>query len=109
MEMPHFEEIVGKSSDLLKGVINKSIHLKAEGEQLVNTISGNLVLFNSINSEYKDKFVVKNLSATIVGNGLIQFDEIVPGFIFNDTRTMRLEFKDQDRAEELICLLNEIE
>lgn len=31
----------------------------------------------------------------------------MPGIIFKDTRTIRIAFRDQDRAEELICLLNE--
>jgi hypothetical protein len=39
------------------------------------------------------------LSATIVAEGVIQFDELLPGIIFNDNRTIRIGFKDQDRAE----------
>ncbi len=49
---------------------------------------------------------MKNLIANIVSEGVIQFDEMIPGIIFNESRTIRLSFKDQDRAEELICLLN---
>lgn len=55
---------------------------------------------------YKDKFVIKNLMANIVAEGVIQFDEVIPGMIFNSNRTMRIGLRDQDGAEELICLLN---
>lgn len=50
---------------------------------------------------------MKNLVANIVAEGVIQFDEILPGIIFSNSRTVRMSFRDQDRAEELICLLNE--
>lgn len=104
--MLHFEIVVGKSTDLLKGMVNKSFQLRDKNEELINTISGNLVHFNRESSEYKDKFIIKNLIANIVANGVIQFDEILPGIIFSNNRTVRLNFRDQDRAEELICLLN---
>lgn len=105
--MPHFEIVTGKSTDLLKGMINKSFQLKEKNEELINTISGNLVHFSRNSSECQEKFVVKNLVANIVAEAVIQFDEILPGIIFSNSRTVRLYFKDQDRAEELICLLNE--
>lgn len=40
---------------------------------------------------------------------MIQIDERIPGFIFDSNRTARLEFLDEDRAEELICFLSEKE
>lgn len=74
VEMPHFEVVTGKSSDLLKGMVNKSFQLRQKNEELINTISGNLVHFSRHNSEYKDKFIIKNLMANIVAEGVIQFD-----------------------------------
>lgn len=63
-------------------MINKSFLLKNKDEELINTVSGNLVHFNTATSEYKEKFNVKNLSATIIGDGVVQFDEVIPGIIF---------------------------
>ena len=65
-----------------------------------------MVYFNRESSESKDKFVVRNLEANIVGEGVVQFDEVLPGVIFSSSRSVRVSFMDQDRAEELICLLN---
>jgi hypothetical protein len=39
----------------------------------------------------------------------VEFDELLKGIIFDDSRTVRLKLKDNDRAEELICYLNEKE
>ena len=50
---------------------------------------------------------MKNLSAQIVGEGVVQFDELVIGIFFDSNKTVRVAFKDEDRAEELICFLNE--
>jgi hypothetical protein len=44
--MVHFETIVGNASDLLKGTTSKSFDLKTNSEQVVDTISGNLLIFN---------------------------------------------------------------
>jgi hypothetical protein len=51
-------------------------------------------------------FIIKNLDAKIVSQGVVEFDEVLKGFIFDDSRTMRVKFRDIDRAEELICYLN---
>ena len=42
----------------------------------------------------------------MMGQGVVEFDEIIKGIIFDDNRTLRLKLKDADRAEELICYLN---
>lgn len=72
--MPHFETATGNSSDLLKGMFNKSFNLKKKDEELINTISGNLVIFNRQKVEYVDKFCVKNIQAQIIAEGLVQVD-----------------------------------
>ena len=105
--MAHFQLITGDPVELLRGTLSKSFQLKNKDEELINTISGNLVLYNKIKIEFKDKFVVKNLSAQIIGDGIVQFDEVVKGIIFDSNKSARITLKDEDRAEELICFLNE--
>lgn len=80
--------------------------MEHNGEELIHTISGNLVYFNRQRDELRDKFVVKNLNVKMMGQGVVEFDEIIKGIIFDDNRTLRLKLKDADRAEELICYLN---
>ena len=80
-------------------MFNKSFNLKKKDEELINTISGNLVIFNRQKVEYLDKFCVKNIQAQIIAEGLVQVDELIPGIIFNSQRTVRIEFRDEDRAE----------
>lgn len=43
LELPFFDHIVGNKKDLFKGAINKCFALLKNNEQLVHTISGNLV------------------------------------------------------------------
>ena len=105
--MSYFQLITGDPTELLRGTLSKSFQLKNKEEELINTISGNLVLYNRVKIEFKEKFVVKNLSAQIVGDGVVQFDEVLKGIIFDSSKTVRITFKDEDRAEELICFLNE--
>ena len=107
IQMAHFQLITGDPVELLRGTLSKSFQLKNKDEELINTISGNLVLYNKIKIEFKDKFVVKNLSAQIIGDGIVQFDEVVKGIIFDSNKSARITLKDEDRAEELICFLNE--
>ena len=65
------------------------------------------MIYNHSKIEYEDKFNVKNIQVQILGEGVIQVDEKIPGIIFDSNRTVRIEFKDEDRAEELICFLSE--
>ena len=55
-------------------MFNKSFNLKKKDEELINTISGNLVIFNRQKVEYVDKFCVKNIQAQIIAEGLVQVD-----------------------------------
>ena len=64
-------------------------------------------MYNPSQAEYADKFSIKNIEAQIVAEGVVQIDERIPGIIFDSNKTVRLEFSDEDRAEELICFLNE--
>ncbi len=56
----------------------------------------------------KEKFIIKNINARIVQEGVIEIDEVIKGLIFNSNRTVRITFRDNDRAEELICFLNQV-
>jgi hypothetical protein len=104
-----FDRVVGNIRDLLKGATNKAFPLRAEGEELVHSISGNLVLFHRPLDLCRDHFRISNLNAKVVGSGTVEFDELQKGIIFDDSRTVRLQLRDDDRAEELICYLNEKE
>jgi hypothetical protein len=44
--MIHFDTIVGNACELLKGTTSKSFDLKTKSEQVIDTISGNLLIFN---------------------------------------------------------------
>ena len=49
---------------------------------------------------------MRNTSARMLTDGLVEFDEVVKGIVFDDNRTVRVKMIDEDRAEELICYLN---
>ncbi len=57
----------------------------------------------------KEKFVIGNVAAKIVTDGVVEVDEVIKGIIFDKNRTVRITFRDNDRAEELICFLNQIQ
>lgn len=69
-----FDRVVGNIRDTLKGATNKVFPLQAEGEELVHSISGNMVLFNRPHDQTKDQFVIRNLNAKIIGSGFVEFD-----------------------------------
>ena len=64
--MIHFDTIVGNACELLKGTTSKSFDLKTKSEQVIDTISGNLLIFNKETSQMKEKFVISNINAKIV-------------------------------------------
>ena len=107
--MVYFDTVVGDIRILYKGPTVKTFPLANPNESLVHTTSGNLVLFAPERDECRDKFVLKNLSTRLVGKGGVDFEEVLPGVIFDDKRTVRLPLVDDDRAEELVCYLNEKE
>ena len=53
--------------------------------------------------------MIENINARIISEGTVEFDELLKGIIFDDNRTVRVKLIDNDRAEELICYLNEKE
>lgn len=46
LNLHHFEEVTGNPLELLKGTTTKSFELKNKFEQVVDTVSGNLLIFN---------------------------------------------------------------
>jgi hypothetical protein len=109
LELVFFDRVVGNIRDMLKGATNKVFPMENPNDELIHSISGNLVLFSRDHDHCKDKYQIKNVNAKIVGAGFVEFDELLKGFIFDDSRTVRLRLRDEDRAEELICYLNEKE
>jgi hypothetical protein len=109
LDLIFFERLVGHIRDIYKGAICKVFTMSVGHEELIHTISGNLVHFNRDNDQALNTFVIKNTNARILGEGTVEFDELLKGIIFDDSRTVRLKLKDNDRAEELICYLNEKE
>lgn len=106
LELNFFDRIVGESGTLLKAAVLKVFPLDHKEEELVHTISGYLVHYNRVSKTCKDKYEMKHLNATIIGEAVLQFDEATKGFIFTSNRTVRLQLRSQDTAEELICYLN---
>lgn len=85
---------MGNIRDTLKGATNKSFPMENPSEELIHSISGNLVLFSREHDLCKDKYEIKNLNAKIIGAGFVEFDELLKGVIFDDNRTIRLKLKD---------------
>jgi hypothetical protein len=56
---------------MLKGATNKVFPTEKAGEELIHSISGNLVLFNRENDHCKDKYAIRNLNAKIIGSGFV--------------------------------------
>ena len=57
--------------ELLKGTIVKSFPLKNEEEQLIKTISGNLLHYNKKSLEIKCKMKLVNVKGEFEGNGCV--------------------------------------
>jgi hypothetical protein len=71
LEMAYFDKIVGNIRDIYKGTINKSFPLSAPNEELIHTISGNLVQFNREMDHVLNIFVVNNINAKIINEGVV--------------------------------------
>ena len=61
--------------------------------------------FNKATSECCEHYEIKNLNARIFEDGGIEFD-IISGYIFKEKKTVRINLKDNDYAQELISYLN---
>jgi hypothetical protein len=64
--LAYFDKIVGSIRDIYKGTINKSFPLSALNEELIHTISGNLVQFNRDMDHVLNIFVANNINAKII-------------------------------------------
>jgi hypothetical protein len=74
LDLVFFDRVVGNIRDLYKGATNKIFPMEYQGDELIHTISGNLVHFNRERDEFRDKFVIRNINAKIVGQGIVEFD-----------------------------------
>jgi hypothetical protein len=74
LDLVFFDRVVGNIRHTLKGATNKTFPMQPEGEELVHTISGNMVLFQRETDQCKDQYVIKNLNAKIIGAGFVEFD-----------------------------------
>lgn len=107
--MEYFEKIVGVSDNLLKRAYTKSFPMSKPNVILVHTISQNLVEFDSQKNVCQEKYEIKNLNARIFAEGGVELDIVNPGFIFKEKRTVKVQLKDNDYAQELISYLNEMQ
>jgi hypothetical protein len=73
--------------------------LKNPDEELVKTVSGNLVHYNKKSLEIKLKAKMANTTAAFEGFGCVLLTEVVKGIIFDSQHEERVYFKDNNRAE----------
>ena len=104
--MDFFENIVGVSEKLLKIAYTKTFPTSKSEIVWVHTISQNLVEFDKKKKESLQKIEVKNLNARIFAEGGVECDIITGGFFFKDKKTVKIQLKDNDYAQELISYLN---
>lgn len=64
--------------------------------------------YNKIKNESLEIYPISKLNAKIFAEGAVEF-EVVSGLIFKESKTVRLQFQDGDRAQELISYLNEMQ
>jgi hypothetical protein len=102
----YFGEIIGETTEFLKGTIAKSFPLKNPDEDLVKTVSGNLVHYNKRTLDVKYKAKMANTTAKFEGYGCVSLKEVVKGIIFDSENVERVYFKDDNRAEELVLFLS---
>ena len=74
LDLVFFDRVVGNIRDTLKGATNKVFPMQPEREELIHTISGNMVLFQRETDLWKDQYIIKNLNAKIIGAGFVEFD-----------------------------------
>jgi len=98
LDLIYLDRLVGNIRDLYKGATCKIFPMAVEHEELIHTISGNLVHFNVDNDQCINTFNIKNINARILAEGMVEFDELLKGLIFDDSRTVRIKLKDSDRA-----------
>lgn len=101
--------MIGQPRELLNNMIIKNFALKDTTQELINTVSGNLVLYNRASLECSEKMTVKHIkgATTMEQGGVIEIEQKIPGIIFDSNKKTTVEFRDADRAEELICFLGQ--
>lgn len=57
---------------MLKGAIKKVFFLKSKEEELVRTVSDNLVLYNKKSLEVKKSLRASNTKASFLGAGMVE-------------------------------------
>jgi hypothetical protein len=92
---------------MLKGTIKKQFLLKNNDEELVKSVSDNLVLYNKKTLEVKNQMRIANTKGEFGGNGQVLLLETVKGIIVDSENTQTIIFSSDDRAEELILSLQE--
>lgn len=96
---------MGVSTEFLKGSVVKLFPLREGEEQLVHTVSGNLLHHNKKTNEIKFTFKMRSTTAVFLGEGVVELTEKVKGIIFDSTNTNKVQFADDLRAEELMVAL----
>lgn len=97
---------MGDLRELLKGTITKVFPLKNPEEDLVRTVSGNLVIYNKKTLEVRNKLAISNTMAEFQGKGRVLLTEKVKGIIFDSTNSETVVFANDDRAEEVMVYLS---
>lgn len=65
----------------------KTFNLKDSTQELINTVSGNLVLYNKETLEHSEKMAVRHIKGAVtMEQGAIEIEEKVPGIIFNSKK-----------------------
>lgn len=67
----YFGEIIGETTEFLKGTIVKSFPLKNPDEDLVKTVSGNLLHYNRRTLDVKFRAKIANTTAQFEGRGCV--------------------------------------
>lgn len=80
--------------------------MKNPDEELVKTVSGNLLHYNKKNLDIKYKMKTANTTAEFEGNGRVKLKEIQKGIIFDSEHSEHIFFKDDNRAEEIVLYLS---
>lgn len=102
MNVEYFDEVIGKSTEFLKGTVLKAFQLNNADEQLIKTVSGNLIAYNKKTNKIKEKLILKGTIVVALGQGKAEIKSKERGVLFDSDKSIIVQFKDDDRVEELI-------
>ena len=71
IDMIFVERVIGQIRDLYKGPTCKTFPLTVPHEELIHTISGNLLHFNRESDQVLNVFVIKNVNVRIIADGMV--------------------------------------